>query len=145
MSSLKKFLLQKDYSLIKLTKTTTQHLQLTCSINNVTGDFILDTGASNSCVDFRYADYFELETEDSKVRAAGAGASNMLTRASNKNKINIGGWCFKEFNLVLFDMSHVNRALVEHESEVIHGIIGADILNTGKAIIDYKKKRLYLK
>jgi predicted aspartyl protease len=145
MSSLKQFLHQKKYCLIKLTTTTTQHLQLTCSINEVVGDFILDTGASNSCVDFRYADHFKLLTEDSKVRAAGAGATNMLTRSSTKNNLSIGKWTYKKLNLVLFDMSHVNQALVEHESEVIHGIIGADILNAGKAIIDYKKKRLYLK
>ncbi|WP_188457247.1 retropepsin-like aspartic protease [Psychroflexus planctonicus] len=145
MSSLKQFLLQKKYSLIKLTTTATEHLQLTCTINNVSGDFILDTGASNSCVDFKYADYFKLLTEDSKVRAAGAGATNMLTRSSTKNSLNIGNWTYSKFNLVLFDMTHVNQALVEHESEVIHGIIGADILNAGKAIIDYKKKRLYLK
>lgn len=145
MSSLKKYLLQKKYHLTKLTTTTTQHLQLTCTINNVAGDFILDTGASNSCVDFKYAEYFTLLTEESKIRAAGAGASNMLTRSSPKNNLIIGSWNYKKFNLILFDMSHVNQALVEHESEVIHGIIGADILNAGNAIIDYKKKRLYLK
>lgn len=145
MSSLKKYLLLKKYNLIKLTTTTTQHLQLTCRINKVVGDFILDTGASNSCVDFKYAEYFDLLTEESKIRAAGAGASNMLTRSSTKNHLQIGDWNFKKFNLVLFDMTHVNQALVEHESEVIHGIIGADILNAGNAIIDYKKKRLYLK
>ena len=145
MSSLKKFLFQKKFHLVKLTTTATQHLQLSCQINGVSGDFILDTGASNSCVDFKYADYFKLQTEDSKIRAAGAGASNMLTRTSSSNKLSIKDWNYNEFDLVLFDLSHVNRALLEHESEVIHGIIGADILNTGKAIIDYKKKRLYLK
>ena len=145
MSSLKQFLLKKKYSLIKLQTTTTQHLQLSCTINNVKGDFILDTGASNSCVDFRYAEHFQLLTEESKVRAAGAGATNMLTRSSTKNSLSIGKWNYKKLNLVLFDMSHVNQALVEHESDVIHGIIGADILNAGKAVIDYQKKRLFLR
>lgn len=145
MSSLKQYLLQKKYHLIKLTTTNTQHLHLSCTINEVTGDFIVDTGASSSCVDFKYADYFRLLTEDSKIRAAGAGATNMLTRASAKNTLRIGSWKYTKLHLVLFDMSHVNQALVQHESEVIHGIIGADILNAGNAIIDYKKKRLYLK
>lgn len=145
MSSLKKYLLLKKYNYTKLTTTTTQHLQLTCTINNVLGDFILDTGASNSCVDFKYAEYFNLLTVESKIRAAGAGASNMLTKTSSKNNLLIGSWNYKKLNLVLFDMTHVNQALVEHESEVIHGIIGADVLNAGNAIIDYKKKRLYLK
>jgi hypothetical protein len=46
---------------------------------------------------------------------------------------------------VLFDLVHVNKALTLHEVEEVHGIIGADILQKGKAIIDYNKNVLYLK
>jgi len=35
--------------------------------------------------------------------------------------------------------------LVSHDSKPIDGIIGADILKKGKAIIDYEKRELYLK
>ena len=47
--------------------------------------------------------------------------------------------------MVLFDLSHVNAALVKHDAKEVHGIIGADILEKGKAIIDYNKNILYLK
>ena len=36
---------------------------------------------------------------------------------------------------MVFDLSHVNQALTEHDAEKVHGIIGADILKKGKAII----------
>jgi len=48
-------------------------------------------------------------------------------------------------NLVVFDLSHVNQALTDHKADKIHGIIGADVLKKGKAVIDYKTKSLYLK
>ncbi|NNL61846.1 MAG: acid protease, partial [Flavobacteriaceae bacterium] len=38
-----------------------------------------------------------------------------------------------------------NTALVNHESEPVDGIIGADILKKGRAVIDYGKNYLYLK
>ena len=47
--------------------------------------------------------------------------------------------------LILFDLTHVNTALINHSSKPVDGIIGADILKRAKAIIDYDKKYLYLK
>ena len=48
-------------------------------------------------------------------------------------------------SLVLFDLSHVNQALENHNADQVHGIIGADMLEKGKAVIDYKSNCLYLK
>lgn len=145
MSSLRQFLTDKKYQRIKLEKTSTNHLTLKVSINDVEGDFILDTGASSSCVGNDEAEHFDLFSEDSDIRAAGAGASNMLTRVSLNNKIVIGEWKKKKIDLVLFNLKHVNQALADHDSSKVHGIIGADILEKGKAVIDYNRKYLYLK
>jgi hypothetical protein len=48
------------------------------------------------------------------------------------------------FDLVIFDLSHVNEALIQHKSKPVHGIIGADVLLKGKAIVDYYNHYLYL-
>ncbi len=77
--------------------------------------------------------------------AAGAGALNMETKISRKNKIKIGKWKQEKLVLVLFNLSHVNTALTNHNSKPVDGIIGADILKKSNAVIDYKKKYLYLK
>lgn len=145
MASLRQFLLAKKYHRIKMTVSSTNHLLIKAKINGVEGDFILDTGASNSCVGNDEAEHFELFSEDSDVRAAGAGATNMLTRVSVNNTVEIGGWKKKKIDLVLFNLKHINQALTDHHSDPIHGIIGADILEKGKAVIDYKKKCVYLK
>lgn len=145
MSSLKKFLQTKNYTSIKMNVTSTGHHQCQAIINGVEGSFIVDTGASSSCIDFKSADHFELLSEDSDVRAAGAGAINMLTKTSTDNHIEIGEWTQSKFKFVLFDLSHVNAALEEHDSECVNGIIGADLLKKSKAVIDYKTNRLFLK
>ena len=143
--NLKSILVRKGFSEIKLKKINTNHFELKASINDVKGRFILDTGASNSCLANNLAKKFKLEAKDSETKAAGAGAIGMDTQISEQNELSIGEWHFAGFNLVLLDLTHVNTALKEHNAKPVHGIIGADILEKGEAIIDYKRKRLFLK
>lgn len=145
MENLKNFLLTRGYTKIKLHLTKTNHFEIKVSLNNIKGVFILDTGASNSCVGFEAIETFKLKVKDSEIKAAGAGATDMLTQISKKNKLKIGKWKKDKIALILFNLAHVNTALLSHNSKPIDGIIGADILKKGKAIIDYDKRVLYLK
>ena len=145
MEDLQDFLKKKKYKKIKFKVLKTQHLLITAKINNIKGTFILDTGASNSCVGFEEISKFELFAENSETKAAGAGATGMLTQLSKKNKLQMGRWKSETLNLVVFDMSHVNEALMSYKTKAVNGIIGADILLEGKAIIDYANFCLYLK
>ncbi|WP_132792430.1 retropepsin-like aspartic protease [Tenacibaculum skagerrakense] len=145
MASLKKVLRKKKYVRIKLRKMITNHLEVSAKINGVEGTFILDTGASNSCVGLDLLERFKLISEESEVKAAGAGATDMETYKSINNNLKIGDWKLKSCDLVLFDLMHVNTALTQHNAEKVDGIIGADVLEKGKAFIDYDKKVLYLK
>jgi hypothetical protein len=142
---LQDFLLNQGYTKTKLHLTKTNHFEMIAKINGVKGLFILDTGASNSCVDFETARMFKLLVKDSEIKAAGAGAIDMKTQVSNKNNISIGKWKKEKNTIVLFSLTHVNIALSNHNSKPVDGIIGADILKKGRAIIDYHKKYLYLK
>ncbi len=145
MISLKSILSKKGYVKIKLKKTSTNHFEVKAKINGIKGRFILDTGASNSCVGLDMISHFKLDAKASKIKAAGAGSSEMETQQSTKNTLKIGDWKYHNLHLVLFDLSHVNTALKNHGAKTVEGIIGADVLEKGEAIIDYKKKRLYLK
>ena len=81
----------------------------------------------------------------SKTRASGAGATGMFTQLAKDNLLQVGKWKHTAFHLVIFDLSHVNEALVQHKAKPVQGIIGADILIEGKAIIDYYNHFVYLK
>lgn len=145
MKRLEKILLKKKYVKIPLKKIATNHLELKAKINGVKGRFILDTGASNSCVGLNSIDNFGLIAKESETKAAGAGATDMETQLSENNNLKIGSWITHKLHLVLFDLSHVNTALTQHNARKVDGIIGADILQKGKAFIDYNKNVLYLK
>ena len=140
------YLLKKEkYKKIKFKVSKTQHLLIKAKINGVKGNFILDTGASNSCIGFESIDFFQLNANDSQTKASGAGANGMITQIAVGNKLQLGNWKHKDFDLVIFDLSHVNEALISFKAKAVHGIIGADILMKGKGIIDYFNHCLYLK
>lgn len=145
MARLNKILSKKNYTSIPLTLTDTNHFEVKAKINGVSGRFILDTGASNTCVGMDKADQFKLISETSEIKAAGAGAREMDTLISDQNKVEIGKWKFKKQKIVLFDLIHVNEALIDHQALPVDGIIGSDILKKAKAIIDYDKCKVYLK
>ena len=145
MKSLNTFLRKKAYIKVPLTLTGTNHFAITAKINGIKGRFILDTGASNTCVSFDKIEFFKLTSEASEIKAAGAGATNMETLISPKNRIEIGKWKKKKFKIVLFDLVHVNEALISHKAEPVDGIIGADVLIKARSVIDYEKNNVYLK
>lgn len=144
MKNLHDILKKSNYKKLNFKVSKTQHLLIKAKINGVTGNFILDTGASNSCVGFDSIELFNLKAGKSKTKASGAGATGMKTQLAKNNSLKIGRWKTDEFHLVIFDMTHVNEALQQHKAKPVHGIIGADILLEGKAIIDYYNHCLYL-
>jgi len=145
MKTLQEFLLDNGYTKIKLHLTKTNHFEIKATINNVRGVFIVDTGASSSCVGFDAIETFKLIAKDSEIKAAGAGAIDMDTQISKSNILKIGTWKKEKVALILFNLTHVNTALINHNATPVDGIIGADILKKAKAVIDYEKKYLYLK
>ena len=68
----------------------------------------------------------------------------MFTQIATKNQQQLGAWKDSNFELVIFDLSHVNEALLQHKAKPVHGIIGADVLMKGKGIVDYYNHYLYL-
>lgn len=145
MSSLKKYLKRKGFIPVKLSRTQTDHFEVKAKLNGISGSFIVDTGASNTCVGLDKAERFGLISEPSDIKAAGAGSSEMEARISSENSFELGQWKKKKLPVVLLDLSHVNFALASRESEAVDGIIGADVLRKASAVIDYKKKMIFLK
>lgn len=145
MSQLRSLLTEKGFYRIPLNKLKSGHYKFTAKINSIKGEFILDTGASTSCIGFSSIDLFLLKNETSKIKASGAGATNMKTEIAKNNSIDIGNWKVTNIDFVIFDLSHVNEALLQVEENPIHGIIGADFLKQSRAVIDYGRNCFYVK
>lgn len=145
MIQLREFLEAQGFYRIPLKRLATGHYLFSAKLNDVSGNFILDTGASTSCVGLKDSEHFDLVSEESIIKAAGAGAINMETMFSRKNELTIGKWVVKNMDIVLFDLSHVNEALQQVEEGPIHGIIGADFLKSHRAVIDYGRNCFYVR
>ena len=142
--TLNKFLKESGYSSVKLDFLKTKHYTLEVKINGIIGKFILDSGASNSCICTTLESNFNIISKETSEKASSANSEMTHTKISKSNTIQIGKWENK-INLITFDMSHINNALSEKKINPIDGIIGADILKKSKAILNYKSNKLYLK
>ena len=142
--TLNKFLKSKGYSSVKLIFLKTKHYLIEAKVNSINGRFILDTGASNSCICTSLEDKFKVISKESKEKASSANNEMTHTKISKTNVIQIGKWN-SNVSLITFDMNHINNAFSQKEIDPIDGIIGADILKKSKSILDYKTNKLFLK
>ena len=142
--TLNKFLKNNGYCSVNLIFLKTKHYLIEAKINGINGKFILDSGASNSCVCITKEYKFKLETKISKISASSATSEISETSISKKNLVSISKY-ENTIDLVTFDMSHINKNFKEKEIESVDGIIGADVLKKSKGVLDYKSNKLYLK
>jgi hypothetical protein len=142
--TLNKFLKDTGYIRVKLDFLKTKHYSLEAKINGIIGTFILDTGASNSCVCTSLENNFNIISKETIDKASTATSEISNTKISKNNTIQIEKWKNK-INLITFNMSYINQSLNEKKIDSVSGIIGADVLKKSRAIIDYKFNKLYLK
>ena len=145
MRTLYQLLRSKGYTRVRLQTLPTNHYVVVATLNGVNGRFILDTGASSTCVSTELAVHFHLNAKPSEEKASSASANELYTEVAHHNTLKIGSWSSKRRSVVLFDLQAVNLALQKLEIESVDGIIGADILQSTKAVIDYQNDWLYLK
>ena len=124
---------------------SSNHILVNGQINNVEGKFIIDTGASNSCVDIMKSEKFKLTFEISNETASSATNTMKETYVSKNNRLNLGSCQINNYDFILFNMSHIRDLLIKEEYIDVDGIIGADILKKTKALVDYEVKKILLK
>jgi predicted aspartyl protease len=130
---------------IKFKIGKTFHIYIKGKLNQKKALFLVDTGASNSCISTNKAGNYKLKFSEIITKAAGAGAINMEAKLSQDNKIEFGKYKINAIDLVVFDMQHIDNALEMYQGKPIDGIIGADILIANHAIIDYSKNKISFK
>ena len=145
MRTLYQLLLSKNYKRVRLQTLPTNHYVVLATLNGIEGRFFLDTGASNTCVSAELTAHFHLNAKPSEEKASSASANELDTEVAHHNELIIGSWSSQRRSVVLFDMLAVNQALQKLDIEKVDGIIGADVLQSTKAVIDYSNNWLYLK
>jgi hypothetical protein len=143
---IKEFLERKNYHRIPLSVNSLGHFELEGLVNGTKGNFIVDTGASGTVINVGDIDSFSLMTlSDSEDKAAGLGTTTLHVQKSKGNKIVFNGFEITDWEVGIIDLEHVNHALGDKGAATVNGVIGADIMNTYEAVIDYGEKDLYLR
>ncbi|WCM41327.1 retroviral-like aspartic protease family protein [Flavobacterium sp. CBA20B-1] len=145
MNDLVTVLEQQNYFSIPFRIRKSNHLYVQAKINRIKGLFLIDTGASNTCIDSNEKDFFKLLSKAHKAKASGAGSNDMHAEISTKNAIQLGKWKKTGIDLILLDLTHVNFALTQYKLPKVHGIIGSDLLKSNGAIIHYPEQLLFIK
>ena len=136
---------KKKYTKVKFELLKTNHILIKAKLNGTKGRFILDTGASNSCISKTDIELFSIESETVDEKVAGVGTTQMEAEISEGNELKIKKCVFKDISIVVFDLSNINEALMSQDVLPVNGIIGADIFLKSKAVIDYKSRKIYFK
>lgn len=121
---------------------STNHIVIDAKVNDVNGIFLIDTGASNSCIDYEKKEKFKLIYKKSDEMASSATNEIKNTFISKKNSLLIDEWCINDFYVIIFDMKHVIKSLIDKDDIEIDGIIGSDILIKHNCNLNYKLKKL---
>ncbi len=144
MNPLSEHLARFDYAAVPLRRSPTGHLQLDGAINGVAAALYLDTGAGRTVLDTDGARRRGLELRETG-RGAGLGTAAMTTYATTIRHLNLQAVEAFDLAVTAIDLSHVNAGLRARGAAPMDGVIGADLLETHEAIIDYKRLHLYLK
>ena len=129
---------------VSLKFTKTKHLLCRARINGFNASILVDTGASNSCINSELQEQFQLKIKGDPFDAAGASEGKMTALMTQKSELYLGRHKVGKHAFVLLDLSHVNQTLQTQGAKPIDGILGADFLMKKKIVIDYGKRKLIL-
>ena len=129
---------------IPLQYSQSQHLTCTLEVNGLAAVFLVDTGASNSCFDQEKDTLFSLQPKGEQLPMTAASETPLHVRESQKITLSSNQQTLMRLPLILIDLIPINNALRKQGDPPIDGILGADVLQEKKAVIDYGKQQLLI-
>jgi predicted aspartyl protease len=127
---------------LRRTETTGHHL-IAARLNSRDALFVVDTGANLSVVDDNHAAAFGLA-------GTGIGRGGVSTggRVSARqvpiDSLSIGGVPVRQRRMIVADLGQISDFLRPLAGGAVHGLIGQDVLNEHRAVIDVDRPILYL-
>jgi hypothetical protein len=123
---------------------TTGHHLVEARVNGRAGLFVLDTGANMSVIDDDHVATFGLGAP-AGVRGGGVAIGGAVTaRLATIRSLEIGGIRLRQRQMVVADIGNLMAAMRPLAGGAVHGLIGQDVLNAHRAVIDMKRPALYL-
>lgn len=140
------FLSQQGYADIELRPTPVGHLELDVSVDGHPARMLVDTGAGATVIDRAAAQRWVVEGTATEQRAfAGCQGDIGTIDDATVGALELGGVELTDVAVKLMDLAQINDALERAESHRIDGILGADVMVSREAVIEYAGRRLHLR
>lgn len=122
------------------------HLGFHAVVNEKKCFLILDTGASQTVFDKTRIELLlsNAKLKENKILSSGLGTKDMKSHSVKLKQFELGKIKLKNFNVMVLDLSHVNNTYDEMGLSKIDGVLGSDLLQKLKAIINFEKRTLIL-
>lgn len=143
--SLDGWMSDRGYTKVPLVQLPTGHFSVGGTADAIPLFLIVDTGSSHTVIDTERAERFGLTTEDRGEQATGVGLSTQNVQSGLLEDVEIGAVRVGSVRVSVLDLSQVNRVLRGMGNAPVDGIIGADVLMAGEAVIDYGTLTMYFK
>lgn len=116
---------------------------ITVRVNGHPGWFLVDTGASHTVIDQRFAEHCIPDLTISNLRLAWLGASNAQTMEGTIDSFQIGNHIeYGPYRAHVLNLDAINDAPARLRTIRLDGIIGADFLISHAALVDYRDRQL---
>jgi predicted aspartyl protease len=125
--------------------TRVNHIVIHAKVNGEDVVLIVDTGASRTCMAERCAERLGLTSGRVEDVAVSFALPKKTKAVSKLESFDIGSLRLTDFETWLVDFSYLNMIVLMKGEEVCDGVLGADILQSKSAVIDYRCRKLYLK
>ena len=122
------------------------HVMVKGLINGKEASFLIDTGASRSVFDPKTISNFidDLTFEKKEGMTAGVGSSDLESATFLIDSLALGELEIRNYEAVALDLENIHEMYGKLHLPRIDGIIGGDLLQRHKAIINYKAKKMRL-
>lgn len=132
------------FTAVPLREVSSGHHLVEASLNGQAGSFVLDTGANATVLDVAYAERFGVSGLPSGFGGAvGVGGGGRANQAGIES-LRIGSVTVRQSRIVTTDLGQLLRVMDRLTGRTVYGIIGQDVLQEHRAIIDVARPMLYL-
>jgi predicted aspartyl protease len=122
------------------------HIFIEAAINGHAARLLIDTGASRTVFDAERIKSFlpEVDHNFEKIDklSTGLGTNTMESHSVILGEFCLGETIFKDYLAVVLNMEHVNKSYLMLGERQIDGVLGGDLLNELKVVIDYRRKQV---
>jgi len=124
------------------------HILISGMINKKEARLLVDTGASRSVFDstriMSFPGISDDTVEEYDKRSTGLGTNTMRSQTIVLSSLDLGGLELLNYSAVIIDMVHINESYNMIDVQPIDGVIGSELLERFKAVIDYGERVLKL-